>query len=193
MRCIMRWKNRKQRTVNREVRSGRNESRPGARAVFVAMMPMQTVALLAGCAHVENYWREDGPAKTVVWESVSEQDIRAHAPASAQRERGWNEMTVASESGVVAHGPLWFEDPFVDKGSGRTPLDERNTGRNEYALSWEDYVAMPYCLARHTLNWLGWPASAVVTPPWTEMESDGRLSAQALGYDHDAERRSASK
>lgn len=31
------------------------------------------------------------------------------------------------------------------------------------------------------------PASAVVTPPWTVMVSDGQISRQLLGYDHDAE------
>jgi hypothetical protein len=32
------------------------------------------------------------------------------------------------------------------------------------------------------------PVSAVVTPPCMLMESDGQLSRQALGYDHDATR-----
>jgi hypothetical protein len=36
---------------------------------------------------------------------------------------------------------------------------------------------------------MAWPVSAVVTPPFTLMGSDGVLSRQALGYDHDAERR----
>jgi hypothetical protein len=31
------------------------------------------------------------------------------------------------------------------------------------------------------------PVSLIVTPPWTVMESDGELSEQALGYDHDAQ------
>jgi hypothetical protein len=73
------------------------------------------------------------------------------------------------------HGPLYFEDPFEDKGT-----------TYEHRLGWEDWFAMPYSYARYTLNWLALPVSMIVTPPWTAMESDGRLSKQLLGYDHDA-------
>ncbi len=86
-------------------------------------------------------------------------------------------------SGVVEHGPLYFEDPFVDKGAGRT---EQTDPGNVYRLGWEDWVALPYGYARHVLNLVALPVSAVVTPPWTRMESDGHLSRQILGYDHDA-------
>jgi hypothetical protein len=47
-------------------------------------------------------------------------------------------------------------------------------------------VAAPYSYGRYYLNLVALPVSAVVTPPWTAMESDGRLSEQLLGYDHDA-------
>jgi hypothetical protein len=136
---------------------------------------------LAGCAHVPNQWVEDGPAATQEWESPTAQDLRAnHAPAQ-QRHRDWPVQTLAPEPDTVTHWPLYFEDPFVDKGHGRE-------GRNRYHIGWEDYVALPYGYARFTLNWLMLPVSAVVTPPWILMESDGRLSRQALGYDHDAAR-----
>jgi hypothetical protein len=46
---------------------------------------------------------------------------------------------------------------------------------------------MPYGFGRFILNTMGWPVSCVVTPVWTVMGSDGVLSRQALGYDHDAE------
>jgi hypothetical protein len=81
--------------------------------------------------------------------------------------------------GATRHWPTYFEDPFEDKGAGRE-------GRNQHYIGWEDYVALPYCYARFTLNWLGFPVSAIVTPPWTVMVSDGRVSRQALGHDHDA-------
>ena len=92
-------------------------------------------------------------------------------------------MTLTSDSGAVDHLPLYFEDPFEDKGAGRT--DETDP-HNVYRGGWEDYVALPYCFARFTGNWLMFPVSAIVTTPWTIMESDGRLSRQLLGYDHDA-------
>ena len=142
---------------------------------------------LVGCAQVPNQWQEDGPATAAEWDSPSAKDVRAsHAPAT-QRHRDGEATPTAAQSGAVTHWPLYFEDPFVDKGHGRT--DETHPF-DVHRLGWEDYVALPYCLARHTANWLLLPASAVVTPPWTLMESDGRLSRQLLGYDHDATRAS---
>jgi len=139
------------------------------------------VVLATGCAQVPNQWREDGPATTQEWESPTSKDLRARFAPAEPRCRQWEAITTAAESGAVTHWPLYFEDPFVDKGAGRRGLDK-------YRLGWEDCVALPYCYARFTLNWLMFPVSAVVTPPWTLMASDGRLSRQALGYDHDATR-----
>jgi len=151
-------------------------STPRMVAQFALLNSLFAILLLPGCAHVPNQWREDGPATTAEWESPTAKDVRAkHAPAE-QRQRNWEATSAAGESGVVTHWPLYFEDPFEDKGHGRS----------DYRLGWEDYVAMPYGYARYTLNWLMLPVSAIVTPPWTLMESDGVLSRQALGYDHDA-------
>ena len=66
---------------------------------------------------------------------------------------------------------LWWEDPFEDKG------DQDDT----FAWTWQDYVAMPYSFGRFLLNTIAWPVSAVVTPPWASMVSDGNV-----GRDHDA-------
>ena len=150
-------------------------------AQFAVRHSLFAVLLVVGCAHVPNQWREDGPATTAEWDSPTSKDLKAkHAP-TPQRHRDWEQAALAAESGVVTHWPLYFEDPFEDKGPGREGLDK-------YHIGWEDYVALPYSYARYTLNWLLWPVSAVVTPPWTLMESDGELSRQALGYDHDATR-----
>ena len=134
------------------------------------------LALLSGCAHVPNQWREDGPSTVMDWDSPTAADVYARFEPAVQLQRDWPRIEVAAESGAVTHWPLYFEDPFEDKGAGRA----------EYRLGWEDYLAMPYGYARFTLNWLLLPVSAVVTPPWTLMESDGVLSRQRLGYDHDA-------
>ncbi len=148
---------------------------------FAILTSLFAILLLPGCAQVPNQWVEDGPATTQDWDSPTAKDIRADYTPAEQRHRDWKVVPVAAESGAVTHWPTYFEDPFVDKGDGRE-------GLNKYRLGWEDYVALPYCYARFTLNWLMFPASAVVTPPWTLMESDGRISRQALGYDHDATR-----
>jgi hypothetical protein len=132
-----------------------------------------------GCAHVPNQWQEDGPATREKLESPTAADVYARFKPAGHAPRSWPEQTVAQERGAVTHWPLYMEDPFVDKGAGRE-------GADKYRLGWEDIVAGLYVYPRHTLNWMALPVSMVVQPPWTVMESDGVLSRQALGEDHDA-------
>ena len=139
--------------------------------VFSALL-----AVLSGCAQVPNQWREDGPSTVMDWDSPTAADVYARFEPAVQLQRDWPRVEIAAQSGAVTHWPLYLEDPFEDKGAGRA----------DYRLGWEDYVAMPYGYARFTLNWLMFPVSPIVTPPWTLMESDGDLSRQRLGYDHDA-------
>lgn len=139
-----------------------------------------------GCAHIPNYYREDGPATTTTLDSPTAADVKRNYEPSDFRTRGtWSTMTASAESGAVTHGALYFEDPFEDKGAGRTDETDPN---NVYRYGWEDYVAMPYSYARYTLNWLMLPVSMVVTPPWIAHESDGEISQQLVYFDHDAER-----
>lgn len=142
-----------------------------------------TLGVVASCAHVPNQFREDGPSVTATWDSPTMADVKSQFEPTPPRQRPWPSATVPAESGAVVHWPLYFEDPFEDKGHGRT--DESHP-HDVYRGGWEDYVALPYCYARFTANWLLLPVSAILTPPCTLMESDGRLSRQLLGYDHDA-------
>ncbi len=141
--------------------------------------------VVAGCAHLPNHYRETGPATVEPWSSPTTADIYERFESAELRHRDWGAMTVCAESGAVVHWPLYFEDPFVDKGDGRP--DETDP-HNVYRLGWEDWVAFPYGISRFTANWLLLPVSAIVTPPWTLMESDGELSQQLAWYDHDARR-----
>lgn len=141
---------------------------------------------LAGCCHIPNQFRETGPAVMANYNTPTAEDVKEHyPPAPPEVREDWPPLTLGAESGVVTHWPVYFEDPFVDKGAGRTDC---TSPRNVYRLGWEDFVATPYSLGRHLLNWMFLPASAVVTPPWTVMASDGKLSRQCLGCDHDATR-----
>lgn len=155
----------------------------GRAAVGLVSLSLLVLSFSSGCAIGVNHFKEDGPSTTMNWDSPTTADVRARFAEAPPRERGWEATTVAAESGGVYHYPLYFEDPFVDKGHGRT--DETHP-HDVYRGGWEDYVALPYCPARFVGNVLLFPASVVVTPPWTIMESDGRLSKQLLGYDHDA-------
>ncbi len=123
------------------------------------------------------------PSTTASWDSPTAADVKARYAAAEPTNRGWQPTTVAPESGIVSHLPLYMEDPFEDKGHGRT--DETHP-HDVYRGGWEDYVAIPYGFSRFPGNWLMFPVSAVVTTPWTIMESDSYLSRQLLGYDHDA-------
>ena len=154
------------------------------RKIGLAGAGLLTVALW-GCTYVPHQFKEDGPSTTMAWESPTEADLRGRYDPAVQTQRGWAETEVAANVGVVSHPPLYFEDPFEDKGDGRT--DETDP-QNVYRGGWEDYVALPYNFARFTLNWLALPVSAVVTPPWVVLESDGKVSKQILAYDHDAAR-----
>mgnify|MGYP005839473571 CR=1 FL=1 len=115
------------------------------------------------------------------WTTPSAAAYREIQAKPAIRERGWSASSAEVQSGAVPHFPLWWEDPFEDKGSQD----------NQFAWTYEDYVAFPYSNARWLLNTMLWPVSAVVTPPGTTMLSDGQLSRGGLGYDHDAARGTA--
>jgi hypothetical protein len=124
-----------------------------------------------------NPWRDDTPRAADV-STPSTRGVEASGVPAAQRSTDYEPQYVRAQDGTVAHWPLWWEDPFVDKGSED----------DQFAWTEEDYLAMPYGLGRFILNTMGWPVSVVVTPPWVVMGSNGVLSRQALGYDHDAER-----
>lgn len=137
---------------------------------------LSAVLVTIGCGRVHNHFAADSPAELHPNASPTSQRIRAERQPSAQRERGWELVSVEPVTSDVIHGPLYFENPLVDKGASY-----------ENRLGWEDFVAPPYDIARFTLNWMASPVSAIVTPPWQPMASDGKLSEQMLGLDHDAE------
>lgn len=119
-----------------------------------------------------NPWRDDAITRET-WTTPSEQGFLAGGREPVLRERGFSKSIAPTVDPRVPHYPLWWEDPFEDKGD----MD------GTFAWTWQDYVAMPYSYARYHLNTIAWPVSAIVTPPGTPMVSDG-----VIGRDHDAER-----
>jgi hypothetical protein len=131
-----------------------------------------------GCSKFQeaNPWDD----RSVAGDTVSTPSANGVYAANKQpviRTRNWEQTSATYENQGVTHWPLWWEDPFSDKGSED----------GMYAWTYEDYLAMPYGLGRFILNTMAWPVSATVTHPFTVMESDGDLSKGGLGYDHDAE------
>jgi hypothetical protein len=131
--------------------------------------------LPAGCQHLTNPFSDDIPDASMV--TTMSMEIARAAPMKPNiRRREFAEMRIEPQYGTVQHWPNYYEDPFEDKGSEDEMI----------AWTWEDYLATFYGPGRFILNTMGLPVSLAVTPPFTVMCSDGKLSQQALGYDHDA-------
>jgi hypothetical protein len=144
------------------------------RPLLLEVVPgLVMAAIFAGCNQppAVHPWRDDSIPPSE-YGTASSEAVRAANVAPAVRTR--NDMPVTQApiaSGEVAHYPLWWEDPFEDQGDKD----------DQFAWTWQDYLDMPYGLGRFMLNTMGWPVSAVVTPPGTSMVSDG-----VVGKVHDA-------
>ncbi|GMU24741.1 MAG: hypothetical protein AMXMBFR13_48130 [Phycisphaerae bacterium] len=151
-----------------------------SRRLHFRTLPLSHLSTLAVCCLLSacngppavNPWCDDSIPPDV-WTTPSEQGIlmAAHEPALRARDFPPSQAPMACFD--VPHYPLWWEDPFEDKGDGD----------HCFMWTWQDYFAMPYSYARMHLNTLAWPVSAAVTPPGARMVSDG-----CIGRDHDAAR-----
>lgn len=142
-----------------------------------ALLAALAVTVWTGCHQVVNPFQDDLPYTSEVT-TASVEGARSAPSAASLEPRDFTLVTIEAQSGTVAHWPLWFEDPFEDKGSED----------GQFALTWEDYFGYFYGSGRFLVNTMFFPLSPLLTPPWTQMCSDGKLSQQALGYDHDATR-----
>lgn len=150
-------------------------------ALFAISYLLLAILVFSGCAQIPNQWVDDSPATKMNWETPTTEVIEAKYAPAGQLHLNWAAAQIAPASGVVTHWPLYFENPFVFKGAGRTGFDK-------YRLGWEDFVAVFYNYPGLTLDFLALPVSLVATPPWMLMESDGQPSRQTFGYDYDATR-----
>lgn len=160
-------------------------------SIFRDLIPALAVwFVMAGCSHVNNPWVD---SSTVVLDEMTTASAEGY---DGKREfesntwrTNWPATAVVYENGAVSHWPLWFEDPFEDKGNRDYDVADRDAPDDQFRMNWVDYLHIAYGPARFVLNAALWPVSAVVTPPGTLMESDGRLSPSVIDrYDHDATR-----
>lgn len=147
-------------------------------------------AMSLGCSHVNNPWVDSSTVVLDELSTASAEGYKGKSEFSSNRWRtNWPAYTVVFENGAVSHWPTWFEDPFEDKGNRDYEVPDEDAPDSVFAMNWVDYMHIFYGPARFALNGALWPISAVVTPPGTLMESDGRLSPSIIGrYDHDAKR-----
>lgn len=117
-----------------------------------------------------NPWADDAIGKEART-TPSRDGFLAAGREAVIRKRALPESELRLADGAVPHYPLWWQDPFVDKGD----MDDR------FAWTWQDYLHMPYGLGRFILNTCALPVSVVVHPPGMPMASDG-----IVGKDHDA-------
>jgi hypothetical protein len=144
---------------------------------------------VAGCAHINDPWRDSSAEiDDEMLTPNSDAYVKGAPEFASTHARTWESSSVSYHNGAVTHWPLWFEDPFEDKGNALPAPADRDAADNRFAWNGADYLHMGCGPAREFLNLVAWPASAVVTPPGTVLESDGRIDKNILGYDHDARR-----
>jgi hypothetical protein len=142
--------------------------------------------LLAGCAHINNPYEDSSAMIDEELTTTSTQGYMAEAKSTGRPPgRTWSGSSVHYTNGSVTHWPLWFEDPFEDKGNGYRPVADRDAPDNVFCWNWVDYLHMGYGPARELLNIGGFPASAIITPPGTLMVSDGHIDKDWSGYNFD--------
>lgn len=78
---------------------------------------------------------------------------------------------VSAKDATVTHTPLFFEDPCETPGE-----------RLSFEWTGDDYFHLLYGPARFLASTLLVPLSAIDTPPWQMMESDGQLKVTETGH-----------
>ena len=135
------------------------------------------LACASGCQLLINPYVDELAGRPAVT-TLSADGARTAEATPTVLQREYDQTAVCPQDGMVTHGPLYFEDPFESRGS--------NDGR--FAWTGEEYLYFLYGPGRFLLNGAFFPVSAVVTPPWLVMASDGHPGRRAWGEDHDAER-----
>jgi len=140
-----------------------NKTLSGAMMSILAVALAGAAAPIGGCHNGESPFTDDLAGRPPVT-TPSADAARAASVEPTLTQRPHAHTEVRSHSGVVTHGPLYFEDPYSN------PPDEDDA----FEWSGEDYAYMAYGPARFLVNTVFFPVSAVVTPPWALVESDGQ-------------------
>jgi len=161
----------------------------GLRSRLIGCACLLFAIAVTGCAHVNNPYKDSSAVIDDEMTTPSAEGYKGHTEFGQPMGRNWAASEVYYENGAVSHWPLWFEDPFEDKGNRYVAVADIDDPDCEFAWNWVDYLHIPYGPGRMIfVNAVGYPVSAIVTPPGTLMESDGRIDKGILWHDHDAKR-----
>jgi len=131
--------------------------------------------IASGCHMVVNPYHDEmvaaGPVTT-----PSSRGVREANPTLRTGEVLGDAKTVSAKSGMVIHGPLYFEDPENESGSED----------GQFAITREDLLAFWTTGLRFEVNTILYPLSLFVTPPWMAMSSDGTPSRKVCWDTFDA-------
>lgn len=127
----------------------------------------------AGCHLMVNPFEDELSGQPPVT-TPSAMAARAVQGQASPLQRPFAQTQVNAKDGTVTHGPLLFEDAF----------EEIEGTDNTFAWTGEDYLGWFGGGGRFLINTALYPISAVVTPPWKTMASDGHPEPRVFGSEH---------
>lgn len=142
------------------------------------LIAAQAVLLTAGlgCHELVDPWTDATISPDLVTTaSVEGARTAAAEPSPNDQRTDYEVRPIAPQDGTVSHWPLWWQDHFEETGSAD----------GQFAMTWEDYAGMPYGLGRFIVNTIAIPISATFYPPVPLRSSDGIVTRQPLGAEHD--------
>ena len=127
-----------------------------------------------GCALQRTSMIEELPVT-----SASVHAIRAAAAAlSAETTTTPTRFSVSAKSGSITHSPVYFRSEIERPGTN----PDLGISGNDFAACFPEAAGFFISIALH-------PVDALITPPWTKMESDGhQVERGATGHRTDHER-----
>src|SRR5262249_45474856 len=80
----------------------------------------------AGCRQLNNVWVDSGIWANSELTPPPAEGFRERDKPPPQTQRDYPRSRIHGFNGAVTHWPVWWGDPFVDKGNGRTDPADRD-------------------------------------------------------------------
>lgn len=143
-------------------------------SVMTGAMCVLTLAVGSGCQHFVNPFVDELANRPPI-STPSADAAMAYSGEATSPDHAKPPIERYAADGTVVHGVLYFEDPFVTRGS-----DD-----GKCAWTYEDGLHSVYGPASFLVNAVLVPIRAVLTPPWVLLASDGDVTQRASSrYDN---------